>query len=85
MHLYLFEAVEEEKGGANFGDDETHSMVIRAETSTQARKIAVEETAFEYEFEVDGFNPWADPAKTSCIVLHAVGVAGVIIRDFRAG
>ncbi len=72
MNLYLLERKD------LVGYDENDAFVIRAESSSKARKMANEKAADEGEI-------WTFTDRVTCIQLKQEDVSEIILRSFNAG
>jgi hypothetical protein len=77
MNLYLLKYDQ-------YAWDRTMGLVIRADDEEEARKIAAENTRYEYEYR-DLPNPWLYAGMTSCQLITGAGEPGIVLRDFNAG
>lgn len=70
LKLWLLDRLDEE------GWDEYLGFVIRAESETSARRVAV---------LASGEGRWEDRTVTSCVELTQAGAQGVVLESFHAG
>jgi len=70
-------------------DDKAFGFVVRAETESDARKLANADGGDECgpvrnKYYRTGGDPWLNPEFSTCEELHPEGEAGVVMQHFRA-
>ena len=66
--------------------DKAFGFVVRAETASEARAFADEQTGDESReiAETSSIRPWLSDKYTSCEELTAVGEVGIVLQDFKS-
>lgn len=63
--------------------DKTFSMVVQAETESEARAIAQDHSGDESHALDSVPDPWQDPAYSTCVELKPEDKAGLVIQNYH--
>lgn len=87
LYLYIFSRLAPSRP---VGYDEAAGFVVRARSSSAARKLVAATPSYENGPGAEGADVWRDPRHSRCRKLGEVtpGAAyaeGIVMRDFKAG
>lgn len=90
LYIYLLDRLPASHPAHRSGYDETHGFVVRARSSTVARRLVAETPSYEGGPGCEGGDVWRDPRQSRCRKVGEVTAGAnrrenIVLRDFKAG